>query len=115
MTLILTNFELIVACCVSMLKHIPTFSICDLDIARFPSNDLAIYKLNKFIIESKDLVFPHRHSFYQVLYITEGNGTHIIDFKAYPIDRGNMFFLAPGQIHEWIFDDRTDGIIINFM
>lgn len=97
-----------------MLKQIPTFGICDLDASRFPSNDLAIYKLNNFINESKGIVFPHRHSFYQVLYITEGNGAHVIDFKAHQIERGSMFFLAPGQIHEWIFDDRTDGIIINF-
>jgi len=97
-----------------MLKQIPTFGICDVDTARFPPNDLAIYKLNDFIHNNKGLVFPHRHSFYQVLYITEGSGTHVIDFNAYQIERGSMFFLAPGQIHEWIFDDATDGIIINF-
>lgn len=112
--LFLTNFEFTAVRFVAMLKQIPTFGICDIDTARFPSNDLAVYKLNNFIHSSKGLVFPHRHSFYQVLYITEGTGTHVIDFNGYQIEPGSMFFLAPGQIHEWIFDDATDGIIVNF-
>jgi AraC family transcriptional regulator, transcriptional activator of pobA len=95
-------------------KEIPTFSICSLDAAKFPSNDLAFYNLSDFLKANKGLVFPHRHSFYQVLYITKGGGTHIIDFKAHPVEKGIMFFLAPGQIHEWIFDNETDGVLINF-
>jgi len=97
-----------------MLREIPTFSICSLDAAKSPSNDLAFYQLREFLNVNKKLVFPHRHSFYQVLYITHGGGTHIIDFKAYPVEKGTMFFLAPGQIHEWLFDDETEGVLINF-
>ncbi len=97
-----------------MFKQFPTFSICSLDNKKSTINDFAIYKLRDFINENKGLVFPHRHSFYQVLYITEGNGTHVIDFNKYVAEPGNMFFLAPGQIHEWIFEDNINGILINF-
>ena len=98
----------------SMLKKIPTFSICSLDTSKSISEDLAIYKLKDFIKENPGLVFPHRHSFYQVLYITAGNGTHVVDFNSYQAQRGGLFFLAPGQIHEWIFNDSTEGFLINF-
>ena len=97
-----------------MLKKIPTFSICNLDTSKSNSNNLAIYKLKDFLKENKSLVFPHRHSFYQVLFITIGGGTHVIDFNEYEVDKGCMFFLSPGQIHEWIFDENTEGILINF-
>ena len=29
--------------------------------------------------------FPHRHDFYEILYLTGGEGTHIIDFEPYPV------------------------------
>ena len=97
-----------------MVNGIPTFSICNLDTSKSPSNDLAFYKLSEFLNDKNGLVFPHRHSFYQVLYITQGGGTHIIDFEEHLVGKGKMFFMAPGQIHEWLFTDDADGILINF-
>jgi len=29
--------------------------------------------------------FPHRHAFYEIIYIKQGEGNHIIDFEAYPV------------------------------
>lgn len=46
-------------------------------------------------------VQPHRHDFYEILYIRGGKGTHFIDFKAYPITSDTVYFISPGQVHYW--------------
>lgn len=45
--------------------------------------------------------YPHRHDFYEILYVTGGQGTHFIDFHAYPIEPNTFYFITPGQVHYW--------------
>lgn len=42
---------------------------------------------------------PHRHDHYEFLYVTEGTGTHFINFKKYEVKPGRVYFLHPGQVH----------------
>ncbi|MEM9775777.1 MAG: helix-turn-helix transcriptional regulator [Chloroflexota bacterium] len=58
--------------------------------------------------------FPHRHNFYEILYVTEGVGTHFIDFNAYPIKRNTFFFISPGQVHYWNTTVPLKGEILVF-
>jgi len=95
-------------------KAIPTYSICSLDGHVHPQKDLAVYRLSDFMTAHADVRFPHRHSFYQVLFITSGGGEHIIDFESYPVKEGMLFLLSPPQVHEWRFNEHTDGILVNF-
>nr|WP_256471373.1 helix-turn-helix domain-containing protein [Solitalea agri] len=57
---------------------------------------------------------PHRHSFYQLMYVSAGSGKYTVDFKTYDAQPGQLFFLSPGQIHSWNFNADADGFIINF-
>ncbi|MEM7539160.1 MAG: helix-turn-helix domain-containing protein, partial [Chloroflexota bacterium] len=45
--------------------------------------------------------YPHRHDFYEILYVTAGNGTHFIDFHAHPVEPNTFYFISPGQVHHW--------------
>lgn len=94
------------------MNSIPIYSICNLH--HDGGHDIVVTDLASYLQSHQSLVFPHRHSFYQVLYITKEGGRHLIDFRSYPVKRGMIFFLPPGQIHEWQFDKHTDGILINF-
>jgi hypothetical protein len=58
--------------------------------------------------------FPHRHDFYQIVYVTEGQGAHIIDFEAYPVRPVILYFVAPGQIHFWCVETAIHGWVIMF-
>jgi AraC-like DNA-binding protein len=58
--------------------------------------------------------FPHRHSFYQILYLTAGKGTHVIDFEPYTIQPIELYFISPGQVHFWHTDILPQGYIILF-
>lgn len=54
---------------------------------------------------------PHVHSFYEILWFQEGEGSHNVDFTDYEVKPGTIFFLSPGQIHH--FDaglDKERGI-----
>ncbi len=58
--------------------------------------------------------YPHRHDFYEILYITGGEGTHFIDFNAYPIMAGTVYFISPGQVHYWNTSVPLEGGGIGF-
>lgn len=45
--------------------------------------------------------YPHRHDFYEILYVTGGNGSHFIDVEGYPIEPNTFYFISPGQVHYW--------------
>ena len=97
-----------------MSEKIPTISICNLLGEDYSIQDVIVYDLKHFINHHSDIKFPHRHSFYQVLYITEGNGFHVIDFERHEVKKGMIYFLAPSQVHEWLFDENVNGVLINF-
>ena len=54
---------------------------------------------------------PHSHDFYVCVLFTKGTGTHQIDFNFYEIKPGSVFFLTPGQMHNWSFKEAVDGYI----
>lgn len=54
---------------------------------------------------------PHKHNFYLVVLFLKGNGIHEVDFNSYPIKRGALFLLKPGQTHHWEFSEEAEGYI----
>ncbi len=57
---------------------------------------------------------PHRHAFYEIIYLIEGEGSHIIDFEPYPIIPESLYLVAPDQIHFWQLTKPLDGVSIKF-
>ena len=57
---------------------------------------------------------PHRHDFYEILYVTGGAGTHYIDFNGYPIEANTFYFISPGQVHYWETTIPIEGEILVF-
>lgn len=57
---------------------------------------------------------PHRHDFYTVLIVEKGNGIHKIDFNTYKIEKHEVFFVAPGQVHQVIEKEMSKGFVLTF-
>lgn len=93
------------------MTQIPIYSICNVN--DIHQQDIVVVNLQEYLKEHPSLVFPHRHSFYQILYITQSGGDQTIDSETYDAAKGTCFFVAPGQMHEWRFNEKTDGILIN--
>jgi AraC-like DNA-binding protein/mannose-6-phosphate isomerase-like protein (cupin superfamily) len=94
------------------------------------ASNIPVYSLDKFRT-SKDMgkgfqvevfdanrhfkvEYPHRHDFYEVLYIAKGSGFHIIDNNRYKIEPPCIFFLSPGQTHKLELSNDIDGYIFLF-
>lgn len=58
----------------------------------------------KPIIETQQ---SHVHNFYELVWFREGTGIHTVDFCDYPVEAGTLFFVAPGQVHN--FDEHYEG------
>lgn len=59
-------------------------------------------------------VCPHRHPFYEIVYIKSGKGKHIIDTDTYDELDNTVFFIAPGQMHCWKEVISLSGVLIYF-
>lgn len=57
---------------------------------------------------------PHRHDYYTVLLVKSAKGRHIIDFSEYPLKGNNIYFIAPGQVHQVIEAEQSFGYSIVF-
>lgn len=43
--------------------------------------------------------WPHRRSFYEILWLTEGSATNIVDYNETTLGPQTLFFVGPGQLH----------------
>ncbi|CAM5495976.1 AraC family transcriptional regulator [Streptomyces spiroverticillatus] len=58
--------------------------------------------------------FPHRHTFYEIVFVTSGRGAHVIDLSRWELRPPHLCFVVPGQVHYW--ENATDlhGRVILF-
>lgn len=58
--------------------------------------------------------YPHRHDFFEVLYLLKGSGYHVIDANKYEIKPPCVFFMSPGQAHKLELSNDIEGFIFIF-
>lgn len=61
-----------------------------------------------------EVQYPHRHDFFEVLFLTQGSGIHVIDSNEYEVKPPCMFFLSPGQAHKLELSKDIAGYIFLF-
>ncbi|WP_343065478.1 helix-turn-helix transcriptional regulator [Arenibacter arenosicollis] len=57
---------------------------------------------------------PHRLSFFALLIVTKGSGSHHVDLKEYPLRKGTILKIAKGQVHAFEENPSYDGFLIVF-
>jgi AraC-like DNA-binding protein len=63
-------------------------------------------QLNRFV--------PHRHDFFEIIWLRTGNGQVRSDLRSYPVTPRTLFFTSPGQIHAWELKGEARGKIASF-
>ncbi|WPJ97073.1 helix-turn-helix domain-containing protein [Coraliomargarita algicola] len=58
--------------------------------------------------------YAHRHDYYELLYIEEGQGQHFIDFESYPVQANTFYFLSKDQVHFWELTRPLRGYALLF-
>jgi len=67
------------------------------------------------VVGNKDLFHDlHRHNFFFILAVIDGNGTHDIDFNSYPVKSNSVFFIKPGQVHQLEMKAGCSGYLLEF-
>jgi len=56
----------------------------------------------------------HRHSFFEIVYILEGEGTHLLNAGSYPYQKNSLFVLTPEDSHSFEISRKTTFCIITF-
>ncbi len=84
---------------------VQNISICDL--LNQPDKKISFW-VDRFedMPEPEKLVCPHKHNFYEIIWVKKGNGTQTIDYKYYEITDDSLFFISPGQLH--LFEEWQD-------
>lgn len=97
---------------------------------RASSSELPVVKIENYeygsLIKSTDfhfapleklkstLPYPHRHDFYHIAWVVKGHGHHIIDSVRYDVKPNTLFFMAPGQVHDFVLSEDATGFTLNF-
>lgn len=96
-------------------EKIPVYDICSLQDGAGIQDDFLADRFSSYLAKHYNhLHFPHRHSFYHIVFFTKGGGEHSIDFNTYPVVPMQLYCMIPGQVHSWNFSGVTDGFIVNF-
>ncbi|MCE6987838.1 helix-turn-helix transcriptional regulator [Dyadobacter sp. CY323] len=83
-------------------------------LSAYRKDEVMLSRFSNYLEEHQNLVFPHRHSFYHLVLFTEGAGTHTIDFTHFSVEPFQIYFMAPGQVHDWNFEGIPEGYVVNF-
>lgn len=57
---------------------------------------------------------PHRHDYYTILLVKKAKGKHLVDFQEYDLKGNQVFFIAPGQVHQILEEERSEGFSMVF-
>ncbi|MER7514881.1 AraC family transcriptional regulator [Streptomyces sp. NPDC126499] len=58
--------------------------------------------------------FPHRHTFYEIVHVTRGSGTHVVDLARWELRPPHLGLILPGQLHHWEDVRELDGSVVLF-
>lgn len=92
---------------------IPTYKIEDFPSDRNIDNS---FKLERFedLSWPKNLVWPHKHDFFEIIWVTDGTFTHTIDYHDIDIKTHTLLITSPGQVHLLNSPEKVKGYSISF-
>ncbi|MCC8425480.1 AraC family transcriptional regulator [Mucilaginibacter sp. UR6-11] len=75
---------------------------------------LQLLKISPFKEVIKPTV-PHKHAdYFELIFLSQGAGSHVIDDRIYDVLPPAVYFLKPGQTHCWDFSCIPRGFVILF-
>ncbi len=93
-------------------QQLPTYSLHNFSA---PNSEKRQFRVEIFDANRHfEVSYPHRHDFFEVLYLQKGAGYHVIDSNKYEIKPPCIFFLSPGQAHKLELSNDIEGYIFIF-
>jgi AraC-like DNA-binding protein len=98
-----------------MLEKIPIY---ELPFKKDENQEFRIYRVQGHTIQNKEYPhkteLPHKHSYHELCFFTDGNGIHEIDFNSYEITSPSIHLVKPGQVHLIRRGENYQGYLIVF-
>lgn len=93
-------------------EQLPVYSLPDFSSPERKSQQfqIEVFDANRHF----SVKYPHRHDFFEVLYLLKGSGFHVIDGNKYEIKPPCVFFMSPGQAHKLELSNDIEGFIFIF-
>ncbi len=93
---------------------IPIYTVHDLelDLGKVEFAIVRIEAMSTPVI--RNALVAHRCDFYQILWITQGQGKMWLDLDSFPVKPGTMCFASPGQIRAYEPQGPVAGFVIGF-
>lgn len=95
-----------------MSEQLPVYSL-----SSFSSPERKSQQFQVEVFDAKrhfSVKYPHRHDFFEILFLKKGSGFHVIDANNYEIKPPCVFFMSPGQAHKFEFSNDIEGYIFIF-
>lgn len=74
----------------------------------------SLFKISRFKEKIKK-TSPHKHDdYYELIFLTEGEGFHWIETEKFMVSPPEFYFLIPGQLHYWQFTSIPKGFVVIF-
>lgn len=81
------------------------------------TRDFKVMKLKDFFKQDyvlAEIYKPHRLKFFQMIFITDGEVNHMVDFHSITLKKGSLSFSSPGQVQAFDELGTYDGYICIF-
>lgn len=89
--------------------NFPVYSACDLISKENSGHQVVVHELKDLLTEEEFIPSkPHRHTYYQILFVEKGSGIHKVDFNETEINAPVIYFLSPGQVHDLVFEKKRN-------
>lgn len=82
----------------------------------FQKSNFNILRIEELFKEenSAQITNNHKVDFYTLLFISDGDGKHSIDFTNYSYSKGTILSIRKDQIHKFYLNDKTKGYLLCF-
>jgi AraC family transcriptional regulator, L-rhamnose operon regulatory protein RhaS len=75
----------------------------------------SFHSINVFTLETEKWEYEvHKHNFYELIFIANGKGHHLLNDLCYKYKKGDVFLLTPNDAHEFKIDKKTTFIYLKF-
>jgi AraC family transcriptional activator of pobA len=64
--------------------------------------------------EPSPFLWPHKHNFYEILWIRKGSSKHFVDNQELNLTEDSIYFMSPGQAHHFEHYEAINGDVIMF-
>lgn len=92
---------------------IPVYSIKDFSPFYAKENQFVIVPFEQ-LNRPVPFLWPHKHSFYELLWIRKGSTRHFVDNQELALGRDTIYFMSPGQTHHFEEYGSVQGDSIMF-